>query len=719
MKETESIKIAHTCKNEKTDEYKIQTIEEHLQGTTDLAYAFGKVFQGEEWTSVVASLHDIGKYSLEFQKYIRSKSGINKEPYNHKIDHASAGAIISKKIYPEYYPILAQCIAGHHSGLLDQHSLENRLSKPLSNDIDSESLIREQLQIPNNLTKYNYNHWIRMIFSCLVDADYLDTERFMNEQKYKFRYHHKPLTELKEKLDSYIKQLKDNAINSELNSIRDDIQQESLKASQWAEGIYSMTVPTGGGKTLSSIVWALNHAIKYNKTRIIIAIPYTSIIVQTASTLKKIFGEENVLEHHSNVELVGEAKLASENWDYPIIVTTNVQLFESIFANKTSRCRKLHNICNSVIILDEVQMLPINLLNPIITALKVYNQFFHASLLLTTASFPAITDAIGKGKEQFTGLENVREIIPDINSLFKKMRRVEIAIRQNIQTYDQIAEELLSHNQVLCIVNSRKEAHEIYDKLPHDQSTIHLSRMMTSEHILNQIKYIKKTLKDGSKTKLRVVSTQLIEAGVDIDFPVVYRSMTGLDSIIQAAGRCNREGKLQKGKAIVFRGEKKTPPGLITKGKDTLDEILEVNPNIDIQKPETMKKYFDDLFGIRVNTFDKPCISKLLYIPMPQFEEAAHKFKMINDDTFTIFMNYGKGLKYINILKAEGVKSDILRKMQRTSVSVQEKDFNELKRTGRITELFENVWIQNDPNLYDEHVGLVMENKWLEETYII
>jgi CRISPR-associated endonuclease/helicase Cas3 len=365
-------------------------------------------------------------------------------------------------------------------------------------------------------------------------------------------------------------------------------------------------------------------------------------------------------------------------------------------------------------------MLPSGLLEPILDALNAYHSIFNVSILLSTASQPAIVGKIGGKDNGFIGLENVKEIVPDAPTLFQKLKRTDISIRDKSQTYQEIADELMSCEKVLCIVNTRSEALEIYKKMSEDKNTIHLSRMMCSAHIMEMISTIKLRLKNRSDEPLRVISTQLIEAGVDIDFPVVYRSIAGLDSIIQAAGRCNREGKLNGlGKVIVFRGEKNTPPGLITKGKNSMEELLHVNGDLDIFDPRTMTAYFNLLFSLHINSFDKADIKHKLYNP-PYFlfKDAAEDFKMIDDSSFPIVVYYGDGCTYIEELKDKGANRFLLRKLQNYSVSVREKDFKELAKSGRIEE-FDGIWVQSDPDLYHQDIGICMENKWLEETYIL
>lgn len=713
------VEIAHIYKDSENNTFCIQTIEEHKVGTEEFANKFGFDFKCQSWAKAIASLHDIGKYSKEFQNYIRIRSGYSEDTVAHRVDHSSAGAILCKTMYPNVYPILAHCIAGHHSGLLNHQDLQERLAKQLSPDIPHFDM-REDLTPPLGISKSNIHHWIRMLYSCLVDADYLDTERFMNKNHFILRENNTNILDLKKKLDIHLSKLSQSSSRSTLNDLRNQIQEECRNAAYIGEDIYSLTVPTGGGKTISSIVWAMEHAIRFNKKRIIIAIPYTSIIVQTAKVYRDIFGDENVLEHHSNFEGKDFQKLASENWDAPIVVTTNVQLFESLFSNKSSSCRKLHNLCNSVIILDEVQMLPVTLLNPILDAIKTLHELFGASILFTTASQPAIIGEIGSNRAVFTGLKHLHEIISDTEKLSQKLRRAKITIRNEAQNYEEIAGELEKQHHVLCIVNTRNEAKVIYNYMPKDGSTVHLSRMMCSAHILQTITEIKEHLKNKTKIPLRVIATQLIEAGVDIDFPTVYRSIAGLDSVVQAAGRCNREGKLNGlGEVIVFKGEFNTPQGFITKGKNALNELTHLNPDIDLLSPQAMQKYFSLLYNIGINSFDTANIKELLCEPPCfLFADAANAFKMIDDNCTPIIVTWGKGIDYIDELKKQGADRYLLRKMQNYSVSIREKDFMELVRMGRIEQI-DGVWIQNDPNLYDKHIGLMMDNKWLNETYIL
>jgi CRISPR-associated endonuclease/helicase Cas3 len=568
-----------------------------------------------------------------------------------------------------------------------------------------------------------------MLFSCLVDADYMDTERFMQPDNYAQRSGFDSLVTLKQRFDSFMETLSSSAQPSLINIKRSDVLDKCRKAGLLHEGIFNLTVPTGGGKTLSSLAFALEHAIKYDKKRIIVAIPYTSIITQTAQVFRNIFGNENVVEHHSNLDgdtLSAKQKLATENWDAPIIVTTNVQLFESLYSNRSSHCRKLHNLSHSILILDEAQMLPIEFLKPILSSLNTLVKLFDVTLLCTTATQPVLSGKIGSREAMFSGFKReVTDIVTNAAELTKDFKRVTIELPEEINTvtsFDEIADELKNYEQVLCIVNTRKESQNLYSKMP--ETTLHLSRMMCSAHILDTIKVIKDRLLNNQP--VRVISTQLIEAGVDIDFPIVYRAFAGLDSIAQAAGRCNREGHLNKkgllGKVKVFNSEKGIPPGYMRKSADVLKEMLLIDKHIDLLSPLTMTKYFEGAFS-KVNNFDKPDIKDLLwkderYMKF-QFATAARDFKLIDDAGSKSFVvRYHEGADYIEMLKNKGPESWLMRKLQHYTVSVREADFKELVKYGHI-ECFYGIWVQTDSNLYNSKAGVVLSDQWISEVFIL
>ncbi len=738
--------IGH-IKSVNTNQFELQDLYNHLEGTAEIASEFAAEFNNSEWGKLLGLWHDLGKYSDEFQEYIKKNSGYEEGERLGKTDHTSAAAILAKETYPSLWPPIAYCIAGHHAGL-HNFTHDSRVSGDLSDRLKKQDYLDKiRSKIPNELLeKINLNPpigkpidpkqmhlWIRMLFSCLVDADYLDTECFMNPESFERRGKYDSLFELKSRFDIYMEEMSKNAPISQVNTIRSKLLKDCIDSGELSPGFFSITVPTGGGKTLSSMAWALVHALKYNKTRIIFAIPYTSIITQTAQIYRSIFGDDNVIEHHSNIDEntnTQKRKLAAENWDAPIVVTTNVQLFESLFANKTSRCRKLHNLVNSIIILDEAQMLPPEFLNPILTILKGLVGHYDVSVMFSTATQPALTGKVG-GKGQFAfegiGSESVREVVQNVDELAFNLKRVAIDLPKSTnETVDwsTIADELQQHKQVLCIVNTRNQCRELHELMPED--TLHLSRLMCTSHIMDVIDEIKLRLKENKP--VRVISTQLIEAGVDIDFPVVYRAIAGLDSITQCAGRCNREGKLNKenrlGLMKVFVPSKGTPNGLMRKGADTFKEMLVNRSDSEnsLLEPKAFQEYFR-LFYSKIDNFDKANIGDSLWKDAQsmkfQFATAARDFRLIDDkNAQTILVEYKEGSDLIQLLKRKGPEPWLMRKLQRYTVSVNERDFAEIRKAGLIVELH-GCWIQEYSKLYNPYSGLQLKGKWLEEINII
>ena len=703
----------------------IQTNEEHQQNVANIAARFAADFGMAEWGRIMGLLHDKGKEKKAFQQHIIKESGLDSEI---KVDgdyrHAYVGALIAHRLFPKPSLIMNNALMGHHRGLYDHGDMLEMLKLEIPKDVTIDS-IHANLTIPNIGFPKDVHYLQRMLYSCLVDADYLDTEAFMMPEQSKLRGNHSTMKQLEDKLDAFLQLLKENAVDSDVNRIRNEVQQYCLSESDNTSGFYSLTVPTGGGKTLSSVLWAIKHALKNDLKRIIIAIPYTSIITQTASVLRGIFGEENVLEHHSNVnlsddensELRKRLKLATENWDYPIVVTTNVQLFESLFSNKPSDCRKLHNLAKSVLILDEVQTLPVDFLQPIVDTLDTFQRVFGTSILFTTASQPVLTgEIVGTNKmNSFEGLPEIKEIIPEKARLHDRLRRVKLEFDDTRCDYDDIVERMTKYPRVLCIVNTRNDAKEIYDRLPKDGICLHLSRMMCPDHVRSTIEEVKKALKDESNAVVRVVATQLIEAGVDIDFPVVFRQEAGLDSALQAAGRCNREGHLDMGETFVFCLQKPLPPGFISQ---TNNARLGMGKQYDWFAPEAMTAYFQQLYS-RIESFDKAHIKELLYKPEMQFETASSEFRLIDDKTTSVIVNWKDSMNMVEKLKLEGPAYRLMKALSQYSVNVRDRDLKKLFGIGAIEELFEGVFVISDKNFYDEKVGLVLENNWLEETYII
>lgn len=710
-----------------------QSNEEHCRNVAELAKQFADEFGMGDFGYVMGMLHDKGKEKAEFQNYIRFENGLaDKKTYTQEGKaHAYVGGLIAKETQRQIYPLIGNPIMGHHRGLYDFTDLENEEQKAIPTEVDIPQKGCYSVSLPfwfkqSILQQNDFHHIERMLYSCLVDADYLDTERFIQPEQAALRGSKTKMEKLWSKLEKHL--LSFGEPTTEVNKIRNEIQQACLDKSSGSAGFYSLTVPTGGGKTLSSLVWALNHAIQNDKKRIIIAIPYTSIIVQTASILRSIFGDDNVLEHHSNIDVndhkengtTEKLKLATENWDYPIIVTTNVQLFESMMSSHPSNCRKLHNICNSVLILDEVQTLPTDFLQPIVDTFDTYQRLFGVSVLFTTASQPVLEGShYGINPNvQLNGLKKIREIIPPRANLHDRLRRVTLDMDDAPQTYDEVAGKLMQHDRVLCIVNTRRDAMEIFDRLPKEGILIHLSRMMCPSHLSEKIQEMKEALANPDNRIVRVVSTQLIEAGVDIDFPVVFRQEAGLDSILQAAGRCNREGKLPICTTHVFSltAEHTLPRGFMTLSNDARRNMCKEH---DWFSPEAMTYYFLQLYS-RINSFDTKDMKYYLYNPKElMFETAAQEFRLIDDSTVPVIVNWQNSLRLLERLKADGPSYALMKRLNQYSVNLRQHDLENLIRDGIIEKIIDGVYAARDSRQYNENLGLLTDNQWLEETYII
>lgn len=711
------------------------SVDEHLYGVSALAQQFAAQMGASEWARLAGLWHDLGKYQPAFQSYIKRASGYDPEAHieqgSGRVDHSTPGALYASRYAREGGRLLSYLIAGHHTGLPDWDSAEEgarSLSRRLA-DSKVENGLNSILQaeIPSDimnpsvgdLTKplggrEGLHLWLRMLFSCLVDADFLDTERFMNPQSADARGSEFIISELKHVFDSYIERKITTSEVSEVNKWRATVLADCRQAANDSPGAFTLTVPTGGGKTLSSMAFALGHASKFSKQRIIVAIPYTSIIEQTAEQYREIFGDA-VLEHHSSLDPdkaeneKARTCLAAENWDSPIVVTTNVQLLESLFAARASRCRKIHNIINSVIVLDEAQLLPPEFLQPILDIFRLLTEHYGVTLVLCTATQPALNSRRDTfGKTVLRGLDAKREIVGDVEGLFAALDRVEVRRPANLHdrsSWESIAEEMATHPTVLGIVNSRRDALALHSLMPKD--TLHLSARMCGAHRSRVISLIKRKLKAGES--VRVVSTQLVEAGVDLDFPVVYRALTGLDSLAQAAGRCNREGRLPKGQVVVFNPPESPKRGTLLYAENATRSVWHHYEGAPLSHA-LYSSYFEQFF--RQESLDKHGILQLLTQDagqcMVQFRTTAERFRVIDDITRTVIVPFGDdGFKWIDILRSIGPERYIMRKLQRFCVSIYENEFQELKRIGAIEEIHLGVWAVVVTNAYDEDLGLL------------
>ena len=709
-------------------------LEEHLLAVAVLAAEFASVFNSQDWARLSGLWHDLGKFREKFQQYIKSVSGYDAEAHIEgapgRVDHSTAGAIHAIEKLGMPGRIIAYLIAGHHAGLPDWNGEAASLFQRLENGKAQGYLTEARLAEPDAVLldqpppaslppkDGSLALWIRMLFSCLVDADFLDTEAFMNERRKDLRAGYPALNELLSAFDQYMNDKTANATDSPVNRIRAEVLRQCCEKATLPPGLFSLTVPTGGGKTLSSTAFALNHAMHHGKQRVIYVIPYTSILEQTAEIFRKIFGDENVIEHHSNLDPDKEdsrSRLATENWDAPIIVTTNVQFFESLFAARTSRCRKLHNIVNSVVVLDEAQLLPPEFLAPILHVMQDLSQNYKVSFVLSTATQPAFSP-----RPRFAGLKNVQELMDDPDGLYVDLKRVEAELPQDFnapRTWESIAEELQRYDSILCIVNSRADCRTLHALMPRD--TIHLSALMCGQHRSEVITDIKQRLKDGIST--RVISTQLVEAGVDMDFPVVYRALAGLDAVAQAAGRCNREGTLPgMGKIVVFIPPKPAAPGLLRKAQQSGQEIMRLTEGDPLTR-ERFEAYFRHYY-VSLNSLDEENIIGLLDMHNRaearraefSFRTAADKFQLIKEEGQTaVIVHYGESHNFIAALEASQnmephQRRGVLRRLQRYTVNIREQECRKLMTSGDIREIFEGCHIQQTDTLYHSQLGLLL-----------
>jgi CRISPR-associated endonuclease/helicase Cas3 len=728
--------IAHVRKNDDGTWSSPHLLLEHLYKTAIIAEKYAAKFQSGAWGKAAGLAHDAGKGRLVWQNYLRSKSGCydeeaHLESKHGKIPHAIHGAKLVEELFGKGIGrLLAYSIAGHHAGLPDWSSAEGAGQSALQfqgSKISDLEDVNTQFREVIHSSKPDHppwkfargldlSLWIRMLYSCLVDADFLDTEQYMDYERSGSRGGYCSMPELLERLNRYNKQLDETSADTPVNQIRRNIRAKCAQMACEPQGIFSLSVPTGGGKTLSSLAFGLKHAVCHGLDRIIYVIPYTSIIEQNADVFRSAVGEGQVVEHHSSLDeddSTVKSRLATENWDAPVIVTTAVQFFESLFAAKSSRCRKLHNIARSVVILDEAQLVPVEYLKPVLETMQLLVDHYHVSFVISTATQPAFKDRAIDGR-QFAGLKKITEIMGDnVEALYDSLRRVNVQLPEDIHsatTWENVAGELIQHEQVLCVVSDRKSCRELYGLMP--EGTLHLSALMCGQHRSEIIEKIKQKLKN--KMPVRVISTQLVEAGVDFDFPVVYRAFAGLDSIAQAAGRCNREGKLPGlGKVVVFNAPRKAPPGILRKAADTTRGIFSTHCH-DPLNHNLFEKFFAELYW-KANSLDLKEIISLLNPEMPEcsihFRTAAERFRIIDDSLQkTVLVRYDEGRGLINLLKSKGPERWLLRKLQRYAVNIYNDDFKQMRQRGAIEEVQPNIYAIATDIDYSIDIGLLVSD---------
>ncbi|MCZ7606677.1 MAG: CRISPR-associated endonuclease Cas3'' [Planctomycetota bacterium] len=726
-----------------------QPLEDHLRAVSAKAAEFALAFGAENWARLAGLWHDLGKYHPDFQQMLEDvAAGKDKR----RVDHSTAGAALvwqklARKLPQDCHWLLTATVAGHHSGLADGlAALRNRTEDPLHlqrlKQIDAISLpqdiARPQLESlhVDGASKERIEFLTRFVFSVLVDADRLDAELFQDKflppdrQRSPLR-RYQPLAAILPEVDEYIDGLTRDASSSPVQTYREAVLKACRAAADQPPGAFRLNVETGGGKTLSSLSFALRHAVKHDKRRVIVVIPFTSIIEQTAEVFRNALGtdlKDNVIEHHSAVEEGGEGekeegqfdpaferrRLATENWDAPIIVTTAVQFFESLYSASASRCRKLHNIADSVVILDEAQNLPVTLLKPTVDAINQLTRWYSASVVLSTATQPAL-------EEPFPAVQGVREIVPA--SVQKPPRRVQVRLpSEQMIEWPALADELKECEQVLCITHKRADARDLTgaldgalgDKSTGNKSTIHLSANMCAEHRSQVIQRIRDDL--ANDRSCRVVSTQLVEAGVDLDFPVVYRALGGLDAMVQAAGRCNREGKLEgRGRLHIFRPRTNPPPGLATAAKETGDYLFKSaaldGGEFDLFDEQATRRYFNHFYAKMQGRMDGAGITNDRR--EFRFRTVQEKYRLIEDQgTHSIIVPYGRGKQLAELAHREPSPRN-LRALQRYTVNVYQRDFDELDRSKAIEPLFRNAdnpstWVLTNDGMYDRRFGLLV-----------
>ena len=705
-----------------------QTVADHAGGVADRAAEFLQNFGLGEMASAWGLLHDIGKVTREFKDVLAGSQ--------RRFDHSAPGARIALNRYRRLGRILAPGIAGHHAGMSDWDTLQTRVERAATPDDGWSDLV--DLPAANRLIggaaakrfsdPFACQLLIRMLFSAGVDADYLDTEAYYDrvEGKSRQRGGHPPLAELRNRLAEHLDSLSDT--RSEMNQLRREVLHHAREAAGSPQGVFTMTVPTGGGKTLSSLAFALDHALQHGLQRVIYVAPFMSIIDQTVGVFRSALqGGDFVVEHHSTFDerrLEGDDdsadrhRLSMQNWDAPIICTTYVQFMESLFSNRPSRCRKLHNIADSVVILDEPQSLPITFLRPCVAALKELARAWRTTIVQCTATPPALTKEKGfKG-----GFADVHELIPDPAALQARTRsrttvHVENVVRSDRTDDIRLVQRLGGHRRVLCIVNSRRHARKIRGALD-GEGAFHLSASMCPAHRQAVLENVKVALEDADRI-VRLIATPVVEAGVDIDFPVVYRALAGLESIIQSAGRCNREGGLDKGDVFVFEPEptrdSQAPPDIRQRG-ETARNVL--RRSADPTALETFEDYCRNLYWITGDGLDaKQILTKLsergAALEFP-FQEIADDFKLIDTDHQPVAVPWGNAERLLRDLDREPSARRVARQLQPYVVQIPPASCARLIETGsarpfRREEFGDRFVVLSDTTLYRHDVGLVTD----------
>ena len=721
---------AHSLPNRSPAEW--QTLEAHSKAVAVLANDFAMHLRAGEWGQAVGLLHDVGKARRPFQEML--KGSRTKDDDTH---HAKYGA---KLAFDASSLPLAFAVAGHHAGLQDLSDLQSLTSdtEELSNPPEHFFPKENSLPFPIDSEEdvLSLECFTRLLFSCLIDADRLDSafwER-MGDRTSELATPKIPLDPpvLLARLlaEREIQRHKHPA--GTLTDIRNRIFDACVAAGEKPQGFFSLTVPTGGGKTLSGMAFAIAHAKAHKLRRIIVVIPYLSIIEQNAAEYRRVLDPERrgvVLECHSSAKpdtpAAGEEllplDLVTENWDAPIIVTTSVQFLESLFAASPSRARKLHNITDTVVVFDEVQTMPTHLLTPVLSVFRELATHYGVSFVFSSATQPAFR----KSPSLPEGLapDELHEIVPELEAVYRALRRVDYVFEPDAMTWDELSDKLRAEKQCLCVVNLTRHAYELWrclaEKTSPAERPIHLSSAMCPAHRLAVIRHIRRLLRAGKPC--RVISTQLIEAGVDVDFPVVWRAMGPLDSIVQAAGRCNREGGPVRGCVHVFTpAENRLPDGIYSTATGQAANTLETLRRGDKENsvsdalannPHLFREYFTALYQLAATDgADIQSERRELH-----FRTVAEKAKVIDDAGCGIVIPIGKGRRIVANIRSREVhvgeqrftRQD-LRALQRYMVNIRERDFDFLRGHSLVSELLPNLDLfVLDLAQYDKSLGVL------------
>jgi CRISPR-associated endonuclease/helicase Cas3 len=754
------MKYAHSLPGYPTDKWEL--LADHLRDVGKCAAEFGTPFGATAIARAAGLLHDIGKCSVAFQRYIGA-GGQAGEGGRGSVDHSTAGAREAARRYPgPLGRLLAFGIAGHHAGLADAAELDRRLAPKheipdyTGWEAHAGSLPdAEELTPPDSFRRgphrgFSQAFLVRMVFSCLVDADFLETERFYTDAngETRERGNFPPIAELAGRLRTYLDDLRASAKNTDINRLRAEVLEHATAKAALPPDLFTLTVPTGGGKTLTSLSFALEHAVRHGLRRVVYVIPFTSIIEQTAQVFREALdppgtpiSDSCVLEHHASFDWEaalkrpdnaeeadagegpdGLAKLrrAAENWDALIIVTTAVQFFESLFANRTSRCRKLHNLVGSVIILDEAQTLPIHLLRPCLAALDELCRNYGASIVLCTATQPAL-----RRQDEFKlGLDipPERELAPNPPNLYSRLKRVTVERIAEPVADAEIAVRFGDQSQMLCVVNSRRHAYDLFQRLRGLDlgGTRHLTTLMCPRHRRQVLAEVRQRLKD--ELPVRLVATSLIEAGVNIDFPEVWRAIAGLDQIAQAAGRCNREGSRISGRVVVFEPADHKPPKTFRAFQQTAEAVL--RRHADPLCLDAVCDYFRHLYWIKGEA--ELDAAKLDGQPFPilasigerasrwdfPFRSVAGAFRMIDEAMEPVIVPWDEDAHVVlaRVAAMDRPLASDLRTLQQYTVNVPPKNRNLWLADGVLTPahpaLGEALLRFADDAFYDPEIGL-------------